>query len=133
MVLKLLYLQKIKMVLKGKKKLMLKALYENLGVVTHACKAIKITNVSHYNWIREDPEYKKAVEEMPDIVIDNVESELFKLIKSGHAASIMFYLKTKAKDRGYVEKQEIDSNIKINTDMEKLRESIRNGNGLPRE
>jgi hypothetical protein len=38
---------------------------------------------------------------------DFVEGELFKQIKRGNIAAIIFFLKTQAKDRGYVERQEV--------------------------
>ena len=38
---------------------------------------------------------------------DYVENALHKLIRDGNVTAIIFYLKTQAKDRGYVERQEL--------------------------
>jgi len=45
--------------------------------------------------------------------MDFVESKLFSNINNGDVSSTIFYLKTKAKKRGYFEKQEIDQNLKV--------------------
>lgn len=57
--------------------------------------------------MKEDPEFKAAVEEVQEYTVDVAESELHKLIKAGETTAIIFYLKTKGKKRGYVERQEL--------------------------
>jgi len=80
-----------------------------LGVVTAACKAVGIGRTTHYLWMQEDAEYKKAVEDLNDVAIDFAESQLHKQIKDGNSTATIFYLKTKGKKRGYVERQEIEA------------------------
>lgn len=94
-----------------KKKAMLLALEKTLGVVTPAAKSVGIDRRTHYRWIENDPEYKAAVEDMPEIALDFVESQNYKQIKEGNTAAIIFYLKTKGKKRGFFEKKEHDHNI----------------------
>jgi len=95
-----------------KKKLaMLKALEKTLGVVTPACKNVDISRETHYRWLKEDAEYKAAVESTEDIAIDFAESNLHQQIKNGVPSSTIFYLKTKAKKRGYIERQEVEHNV----------------------
>ena len=91
------------------KKAMLDALEKSLGVVTAACKAVGIGRTTHYLWMQEDPDYKKAVEELGDVAIDFAESQLHKQIKEGNSTATIFFLKTKGKKRGYVERQEIEA------------------------
>jgi hypothetical protein len=47
------------------------------------------------------------VEELSEVAIDFAESHLHKLIKDGNPAATIFFLKTKGKGRGYIERQEI--------------------------
>ncbi len=87
---------------------MLDALEKSLGVVTSACKTVGIGRTTHYLWLQEDKEYKAAVEELSDVAIDFAESQLHKQIKEGNSTATIFFLKTKGKKRGYVERQEVD-------------------------
>jgi hypothetical protein len=87
----------------NKKKLMLEALKEQLGIITAAAKQTGIDRRTHYRWLVEDPEYKARVEEIPDMVIDFAENALFKLMQEKNPTAIIFFLKTHAKHRGYIE------------------------------
>lgn len=88
-----------------KKEKMLEALEYNLGIVAQSCKNAGVSRAAHYKWIKEDPEYKQRVHEITESAIDYVEGKLFESIKNNNITAIMFYLKSKAKHRGYVEKQ----------------------------
>jgi hypothetical protein len=90
------------------KKAMLDALEKSLGVVTSACKTVGVGRTTHYLWVQEDKEYKAAVDELSDVAIDFAESQLHKQIKEGNSTATIFFLKTKGKKRGYVERQEVD-------------------------
>ena len=90
------------------KKAMLEALEKSLGIVTSACKSVDISRETHYRWLREDAEYKAAVESLSDVALDFAESQLHKQIKDGNSTATIFFLKTKGKKRGYVERQELD-------------------------
>ncbi|HNB10283.1 MAG TPA: helix-turn-helix domain-containing protein [bacterium] len=89
------------------KRAMLEALEKSLGVVTTAAKVVGIDRTTHYKWMTSDKKYKKAVENIDNVALDFVESKLFKSIEKGRDAPIIFYLKTKGKKRGYIERQEI--------------------------
>ena len=78
-----------------------------MGVVSTACKAAGVSRDTHYRWLREDPDYKEQVEELAEVAVDFAESHLHKLIKDGNPAATIFFLKTKGKNRGYIERQEI--------------------------
>lgn len=89
-----------------KKNAMLQALESSLGVVTTAARAAGIDRSAHYRWMREDDEYAEQVHSLKDITLDFVESQLFKKIKDGDTTSMIFYLKTQGKKRGYIERVE---------------------------
>ncbi len=90
------------------KKHMLEALERSLGIVTTACNAVGIGRTTHYRWLKDDAEYKQAVKDIDNRTLDFAESHLHKLIKEGNPAATIFFLKTKGKGRGYVERQEIE-------------------------
>ena len=89
------------------KRSMIEALEKSLGVVTTAAKSSGVSRSSHYQWMKEDEQYKAAVEDIENIALDFAESQLHKQIQNGEVASTLFYLKTKGKKRGYVERTEI--------------------------
>jgi len=91
-----------------KKAAMLEALEKSLGIVSTACKMVDISRQTHYAWLKADEEYKKAVDSIQDGVLDFAESHLYKLVKEGNPAATIFFLKTKGKKRGYIERQEIE-------------------------
>ena len=90
------------------KQAMLEALEASLGIVSTAAKKANIGRSTHYKWMDEDPDYKQAVQEVQDSVLDFAESHLYKLVKEGNPAATIFFLKTKGKKRGYIERQEIE-------------------------
>jgi hypothetical protein len=119
------------------------ALRNSLGVIKDACSISGIPRRTFYYWIEVDPDFKKQVDEIKEESVDFVESKMFERIKgyeheavkifppkkSGEKpiqvtytehyppseSLIQFYLKTKGKDRGYVEKQQIEHSGFIST------------------
>lgn len=94
---------------------MLAALEASLGVVTIAAKQAGIDRTTHYEWYGKDMDYRTKVDSIADIALDFVENKLFKQIEEGEIASTIFYMKTKGKSRGYIEKTEIDHSIGVTT------------------
>jgi hypothetical protein len=88
------------------KKATLEALELSLGVVTSAVKQVGIARSTFYEWMK-DNEFKSKVDDIQNIALDFAESQLHKQIKDGNTSATIFYLKTKGKKRGYVERQEI--------------------------
>lgn len=89
------------------KRAMIVALEKSLGIVSTACKEVKINRSTHYDWMKLDEEYKREVDSILDIALDFAESKLFRQIDAENMTATIFYLKTKGKGRGYVEKQEV--------------------------
>ena len=89
------------------KKAIIEALEKSLGVVTTACKTVGIGRTQFYNWLKDDEEFARQVDDIQNITLDFAESQLHKQIKEGNTTATIFYLKTKGKKRGYIERQEI--------------------------
>jgi hypothetical protein len=90
-----------------KKESLLKALEQSLGVVTVACKKAEVPRSTYYKWLNEDSDFKREVEDIENIALDFAESQLHSQIQGGNTTATIFYLKTKGKNRGYIERQEI--------------------------
>lgn len=91
-----------------KKRKFLEALEKCLGVVTDACKVSKMPRSTHYHWLKNDELYKEAVHSIQEMAVDFAESSLYKQIKAKNTPATIFYLKTKGKHRGYIERQEFE-------------------------
>lgn len=96
-----------------KKESYIKQLHEAFGNVSKACKAVGLSRTTIYRWMQEDEEFKESVENINEYIVDTVENHLFDQIKDGSTAATIFYLKTKGKHRGYVEKTEVDNNVTV--------------------
>lgn len=113
------------------KKALLEALEDYHGIISDACRKVGISRQTYYDWLKSDSDFKLAAEEIGETAIDFVESKLFEKINGVQVkvngtkdedeityqqppsdTAIIFYLKTKAKKRGYVERTEQDLNIK---------------------
>jgi predicted DNA-binding transcriptional regulator AlpA len=101
------------------KKALLEALESSLGVVTSACKKVGVGRTTFYNYVNSDEEFAKAVQDIENVALDFAESQLHQQIKTGNATSTIFYLKTKGKKRGYVERME-NVNTNKNLDLSNL-------------
>lgn len=79
------------------------------GNIKKACSMCNISRQTHYDWLGKSDTYKKHYQEMLEGLKDVVESALMKNILGGNVVAQIFWLKTKAKDRGYVERVEVES------------------------
>lgn len=93
---------------KHKKKAMLAALEKSLGVVTAACRQTGISRAWHYEQMHKDADYRAQVASLSEMALDFAESKLHKQIDDNNTAATIFYLKTKGKHRGYVERIGVD-------------------------
>lgn len=88
------------------KKRLLDALEKSFGVVSDACRDADVSRQTFYNYCNDDPAFKAAVDEMQEVALDFVESALYKQVKEGIPSSTIFYLKTRGRKRGYIERTE---------------------------
>lgn len=101
--------------------------YKHRGNVTKACAACHVSRSAYYEWLAEDAAFEGAVETAYEAVIDHVEDRLMRLINRGEPSAVYFFLKCRAKNRGYVERQQIDANLNLTAKMSMadLRKSIK--------
>jgi hypothetical protein len=108
-----------------KKKLFMERHYENACNISKTCKDIGIDRGTYYQWREKDKKFNKMCEEAEESLLDFTESMLMKNISQGKEISILFHLKTKAKQRGYIEKNEIDMINRVHLEIDpKKKEDI---------
>lgn len=111
-------------VMTKKHKTFIAAFQSNLGIVTKTCKALKITTQTYYRWRKLYPEFAREADAVEDFVLDEVEHVAHQMIiEDRNPAMTIFYLKTKGKKRGYIEKTEIEH---TNGDLRDMRDLLNN-------
>jgi hypothetical protein len=90
------------------KQLFIEALDDNLGIIKRTCQQMQISRQTYYNWLDRDPDFAAAIERVKEQTLDFVETALLRRIKDGDTTAIIFYLKCKGKERGYVDKQQFE-------------------------
>jgi len=86
----------------------LRAFEAKAGNVKVACAAMAMPRTKYYAWRHSDPAFAQAVDDVLEGLKDFAESKLMVNIQQGKEASIFFFLKCKAKDRGYIERVDIN-------------------------
>jgi DNA invertase Pin-like site-specific DNA recombinase len=86
---------------------MIDALAESMGMISPAARKLGCSRTTVRRYLAEYPEIAEAIEDANEEVNDIAELKLLDAIKRGEAWAICFRLKTKAKNRGYVEKAEL--------------------------
>lgn len=100
-----------KMRLTKKQKQFLELLENNAGNISKTCKASNIGRTTFYDWSKQSEHFKKEYENVMENLIDEVESSLMTNIKKGDTIATIFFLKTRGKSRGYIERQEIEHDV----------------------
>ena len=86
---------------------MIDALAESMGMISPAARKLGCSRTTIRRYLAENAEIAEAIEDANEEVNDIAELKLLDAIKRGEAWAICFRLKTKAKNRGYVEKAEL--------------------------
>lgn len=103
-----------------KKSQLIDAMTATMGNVSDACDQVGISRKTYYDYLKTDPEFKEAIDAVDAKTCDWVESKMRELISGVKTltaggevyqhppckTSIIFFAKTKMKDRGYVERTE---------------------------
>lgn len=84
------------------------ALIASKGLVYLAAKSVGCSARTVYNYLKKYPDLMEIADEQNGQMGDFAEGKLFKAIEKGEAWAIAFYLRTKHRRRGYVEKQELE-------------------------
>ena len=96
--------------LNDKQRLFLKIYQKNMGVVAKACREANIARTTFYDW-RKNEAFAAECKMLDEEVIDFAENALYRKIADGDTTSIIFFLKTKGKHRGYIERTEVAAEV----------------------
>jgi hypothetical protein len=83
----------------------LKKAHGNLATVA---RAFGVSRTAVFQFIGRRPKLQEVLNECREVQIDMVESALYAQALKGNMQAVMFFLRTQARSRGYIEKQEFD-------------------------
>ncbi len=100
--------------------------YEKKGCnITSTCAALGISRKTFYEWREKKKKLAEVLDEVDESILDFAESKLVEHINNNDLQALIFFLRTKGKKRGYVEKTESDVNINA---FEKLMQDVEDEN-----
>src|SRR5688500_9790962 len=85
---------------------LIEALRENDGNMAAAARRFHCNRRHVWQLVNDDPELRQLVDELSESFIDEAENKLFEAIRAGNVVATIFFLKTKARHRGYSERIE---------------------------
>lgn len=91
----------------------IKALKLSAGKVYIAAEKLGSSPQTIYNYAKRFSEVKQVIRQQRGLRLDRAEDALEKAVEAGEGWAVCFTLKTLGKKRGYVEKQQIESDVRI--------------------
>jgi len=86
--------------------------YQKKGCnVSATCTALGISRQTFYSMKQKSQKLAEELDAIDESMLDYAESKLMEHISDGDVTSLIFFLKTKGKKRGYVERTENDMSI----------------------
>ena len=85
---------------------MIEAIEKSQGFVSKAAELLGVGRTSFYTYLKKYSTAQQALKDVREKRHDFVELQLLNNIKKGKETSIIFYLKTQCKNRGYIERVE---------------------------
>ena len=86
---------------------LIEALREHDGNQASVARKFGCARSTVWERIDGDPELRALTDELTETFIDEAESQLYKHIREGNVVATIFFLKTKARHRGYSERLEL--------------------------
>lgn len=87
------------------------ALKKQSGILSATADMLGCSRQALRGWIDKDPKLTEIYKNCVECLKDDVEAQFIKNIKSGKETSLIFFAKTKMRERGYIEKLNVEANI----------------------
>ncbi len=94
-------------------KLIIAALEKSKGLLFMASKELGCAPTTIYSRANANPAIRAAIDKERGLILDFSEHRLIEAINRGELTAIFFLLKCLGKERGYVERQEIKAEVKL--------------------
>jgi hypothetical protein len=87
------------------------ALHRHKGMVYLAAENLQVAPLTVYRYAKRHPKIQQVIEDERGKFLDSGEDALYNAVKRGEGWAVCFLLKTLGKNRGYVERHELDQQI----------------------
>lgn len=101
------------------------ALRKNRGLAYLAAQSIGLNSGHVCTRIKESPYLQAVRDSCVELRIDVAEQKLSELIEDKNVTGLIFFLKTRAKQRGYVETQEIQIPPEVGEQMDRMLDQLK--------
>lgn len=91
----------------NKKKQFIEIFPKNNFNISKTCRDLSIGRKQYYKWMEKES-FKEKLKESVERKKDLIEDKLFDEAMNGNITALIFLAKTQMKERGYVEKQELE-------------------------
>lgn len=95
--------------MEAKKEAFIEAMIRTYGNISASAQVVGIHRSTYYEWLKTDAEFADVINngEYEERMKDFIELQLMKQAAKNNTAVLIFMAKTRLKDRGYVERQEV--------------------------
>ena len=102
---------------KAKKRIFIANFVENQGMVQMSCDSVGINRVTYERWCKRDAKFVENLQAAMERKLDKIETKLLNLVESGDTQATIFSAKCLLKQRGYVEKKDINISGNMNVNI----------------
>lgn len=95
----------------------IKAIPGTGGIITAIARKVDCDWYTAKKYITQFPTVTRAYDAEKEMVKDTIEVSLITQAKAGEGWAVKYYLSTQAKDRGYVERQQVEHSGKDGSDL----------------
>jgi predicted transcriptional regulator len=88
-----------------------KAMEGSAGILANIARKLNVSRSAVTQFVQNNPDIQEMLKEEEESINDLAEAKLIQKLNEADIHAIKFRLTTKAKNRGYIEKQEIDLNL----------------------
>jgi len=89
------------------------AITDSYGNISTIAKRLGVSRTTIYKYLDKNQDLRDRIDSEREVAIDFAESQLMEKIKSGDTVSIIFFLKTQGRRRGYSERYQIEGNFPL--------------------
>jgi predicted transcriptional regulator len=102
------------------KEKLLKAIKGSFGIKVNIANKLGCSRPTVDNWLKKDEDVRKAYESELENTIDKVENQLIQNISNGDNTALLFFLKCKGRQRGWIDRYDykVEKETKVTISLE---------------